>query len=260
LPSPAIAGKIVANLEENWSIASEHLPHHIAIIMDGNGRWARQRNQPRIFGHQNGAKTVRNIVTECARLNKLQGNPRFLTLYSFSTENWKRPREEVEFLMGMYVQYLQDELPTMMENNIRFNQIGRAEGLPDPVLEQMRHTKEVTAGNTGLTVNLAVNYGGRGEIVDAVQRLAGEVQGGKLTPDQITEESISSRLYTAGQPDPDLLIRTAGEMRISNFLLWQVSYAELYITQTLWPDFDEASLHTALDSFASRTRRFGALR
>jgi undecaprenyl diphosphate synthase len=227
--------------------------------MDGNGRWARRQNQPRVFGHQHGAQTVRKIVTECSRLNKHYGNPRFLTLYSFSTENWKRPADEVDFLMGMYVEYLQSELPTMMENNVRFNQIGQAEGLPAEVLSAIAHVKAVTAGNTGLTLNLAVNYGGRAEITDAVQQIARQVQAGRLTPEQITEATIAEHLYTAGQTDPDLLIRTAGEMRISNYLLWQISYAEFYVTQTLWPDFDVSDLHAALRSFASRHRRFGTL-
>jgi undecaprenyl diphosphate synthase len=235
------------------------LPGHIAIIMDGNGRWARQHNQPRIFGHQHGAQTVRKIVTECARLNKHHGNPRFLTLYSFSTENWKRPPEEVSFLMSMYVDYLRSELPTMQQNNVRFNQIGRTEGLPQAVLEEIASVKAATAGNTGLTLNLAVNYGGRAEILDAVQSIARDIQVGQLQPTQITEQMIGDRLYTAGQPDPDLLIRTAGEMRISNFLLWQISYAELFVTNTLWPDFAEKDLHLALRDYASRSRRFGAL-
>lgn len=241
------------------NICAERLPVHIAIIMDGNGRWARQRGEPRVFGHRQGAQTVRKVVTECARLKANYGDPSYLTLYSFSTENWKRPREEVEFLMQMYVEYLESELPTMMENNVRFNQVGRLEGLPEPVQAGIARAKQRTSENTGLTLNLAVNYGGRCEIVDAVQRIAREIEAGRLSADQIGEEHISSRLYTAGQPDPDLLIRTAGEMRISNFLLWQVSYAELYVTETLWPDFDVEDLNAALQSYSSRTRRFGAL-
>jgi undecaprenyl diphosphate synthase len=240
-------------------ISADRLPVHIAIIMDGNGRWARNQNQPRVFGHQHGAQAVRKIVTECSRLNKQHGSPRFLTLYSFSTENWKRPADEVNFLMGMYVEYLQSELPTMMENNVRFNQIGRAAGLPPEVLSAIRHVKEQTAANTGLMLNLAVNYGGRAEILGAVKQIARQVQAGKLAPEQITEATIADHLYTAGQADPDLLIRTAGEMRISNYLLWQISYAEFYVTQTLWPDFGEDDLHAALQSYASRHRRFGAL-
>ena len=234
-------------------------PAHVAIIMDGNGRWAQQRGQQRIYGHQHGATAVRNIVTECGRLHRERGNPRFLTLYSFSTENWKRPRAEVDFLMGMYVEYIHNEMPTMMENNVRFNQIGRTEGLPEEVLTVIRDAIAKTAGNTGITLNLAVNYGGRAEIADAMQAIARKVKAGKITPEQINEQSIAAELYTAGQPDPDLLIRTAGEMRLSNFLLWQISYAELYITEKLWADFAMADLHAAILSFASRRRLFGAV-
>ncbi len=240
-------------------IRPDRLPGHIAIIMDGNGRWARSRNQPRIFGHQHGGETVRRIVTEVGRLNREYGRPTHLTLYSFSTENWKRPPEEVQFLMEMYVEYIHRELPTMMENNVRFNQIGRLDGLPDPVLEAMHHAKQATANNTGIVLNLAVNYGGRAELVDGVREIARKVQRVELSPDQINEQTISQSLYTADQPDPDLLIRTAGEMRISNFLLWQISYAELYVTQTLWPDFDVAEFHKALAEYASRERRFGSV-
>ena len=240
-------------------IRADRLPRHIAIIMDGNGRWARQRNQPRIFGHQHGAETVRKIVTECGRLNREYQRPTHLTLYSFSTENWKRPAEEVAFLMEMYVEYTQKELPTMMENNVRFNQIGRLDGLPDEVLAAMRHAKQETAKNTGIMLNLAVNYGSRAELVDGFRHLAQRIKDGELSPDQIGEQDISNSLYTAGQPDPDLLIRTAGEMRISNFLLWQISYAELHVTETLWPDFDLPDFHAALNNYASRDRRFGAL-
>ena len=241
------------------NISADRLPAHIAIIMDGNGRWARKQGHARVFGHQHGAQRVRAIVEECARLQACMGNPRFLTLYSFSTENWKRPADEVQFLMGMYVQYLQSELPVMMRNNVRFNQIGRAQGLPDDVLREIESVKQTTAGNTGLTLNLAVNYGSRGEIVDAVQAIIREVQTGTLAPDSITEQTLCDHLYTAGQPDPDLLIRTAGEMRLSNYLLWQISYAELYVTQTLWPDFGTPQLHDALRDYASRHRRFGAV-
>ena len=243
----------------NLEIPADRLPAHIAIIMDGNGRWAQEQGQPRIFGHQHGAQAVRRIVTECARLNAEYGNPQFLTLYSFSTENWKRPADEVNFLMGMYVEYLQAELPTMMQNNIRFNQIGRRQGLPPEVLASIAQTKRATYKNTGLTLNLAVNYGGRAEMVDAVRCIAELAEKKLLAPADITEETISECLYTAGQPDPDLLIRTAGEMRLSNFLLWQISYAELYVTPTLWPNFDVPDLHTAFAAFASRTRRFGAV-
>jgi undecaprenyl diphosphate synthase len=240
-------------------VSTERIPRHIAIIMDGNGRWAVRRGLERIRGHQEGAKTVRTVVTECARLRKHRGRPDFLTLYSFSLENWKRPTEEVTFLMQMYIDYLRQELPTMMENNIRFQQIGRLENLPEPVLNEVNIALDQTRNNTGLTLVLALNYGSRAEIVDAVQAIAQKVQSGDLTPRQIDESVISAHLYTAGMPDPDLLIRTAGEMRVSNYLLWQISYAELVVSDVLWPDFSEKDLHQAIREFASRNRRFGAL-
>ncbi|HEX2972253.1 MAG TPA: isoprenyl transferase [Tepidisphaeraceae bacterium] len=240
-------------------IPPQRVPRHIAVIMDGNGRWAVRRGMQRVFGHQQGAKTVRKIVTECARLHNTIGGPDFLTLYSFSLENWKRPPEEVNFLMHMYVEYLRQERNTMMQNNIRFRQIGRLENLPQPVIDEMNRTLEETRSNTGLTLVLALNYGSRAEITDAVRQIAMKVQAGQLSAASIDESTISSHLYTAGMPDPDLLIRTAGEMRISNYLLWQISYAELYVSNTLWPDFDEVELHQAIRAFASRNRRFGAL-
>jgi undecaprenyl diphosphate synthase len=240
-------------------IPDERIPRHIAVIMDGNGRWAVRRGLERIRGHQEGAKTVRRIVTECARLRKERGGPDFLTLYSFSLENWKRPATEVTFLMQMYIEYLRKERATMMENNIKFAQIGRLDNLPDPVLDEVNITLEETKNNNGLTLVLALNYGSRAEIVDGVRAIAEKVKTGELDPRDIDEETISDHLYTAGMPDPDLLIRTAGEMRVSNYLLWQISYAELYVSDVLWPDFAEEHLHEAIRSFASRNRRFGAL-
>jgi undecaprenyl diphosphate synthase len=240
-------------------ISPQRFPRHIAVIMDGNGRWAVQRGLERVRGHQQGARTVRNVVTECARLRERHGGPDYLTLYSFSLENWKRPTGEVSFLMQMYIDYLRQERATMMENNIRFRQIGRMENLPDPVLEEAAITLEETRNNTGLTLVLALNYGSRAEITDAMRSIAEQVREGRLPPDQITEETISNHLYTAGMPDPDLLIRTAGEMRVSNYLLWQISYAELFVSPVLWPDFGVEDLHEAIHSFASRNRRFGAL-
>jgi undecaprenyl diphosphate synthase len=242
-----------------FDIASERFPRHIAIIMDGNGRWAVRRGLERIRGHQQGAHTVRNIVTECARLRKHHGGPDFLTLYSFSLENWKRPVEEVTFLMDMYITYLRQERKTMMDNNIRFRQIGRLDHLPELVLDEVNETLELTKNNDGLTLVLALNYGSRAEITDAVRAVAEKVQRGDLSPDEIDEATISSHLYTAGWPDPDLLIRTAGEMRVSNYLLWQISYAELVVSQTLWPDFSVEDLHGAIRTFSNRNRRFGAL-
>jgi undecaprenyl diphosphate synthase len=240
-------------------IPSEKFPRHIAVIMDGNGRWAVRRGLERVRGHQQGARTVRDVVTECARLREQHGGPDYLTLYSFSLDNWKRPTDEVSFLMQMYIDYLRQERSTMMENNIRFQQIGRLENLPDPVLEEMNVTLEQTRGNTGLTLVLALNYGSRAEITDAVRAIADEVRAERLRPQDINEATISSHLYTAGMPDPDLLVRTAGEMRISNYLLWQISYAELFVSPVLWPDFGVDDLHQAIRSFASRSRRFGAL-
>jgi undecaprenyl diphosphate synthase len=240
-------------------IVKERIPRHVAVIMDGNGRWAVRRGLERVKGHQQGAKTVRAIVTECANLRKSVGGPDYLTLYSFSLENWKRPVEEVSFLMQMYIDYLRQERATMMENNIRFNQIGRLENLPEPVLEEVARTLDETKGNDGLTLTLALNYGSRAEIVDGVRAIAERVRRGELDPRDVTEDTISKSLYTAGMPDPDLLIRTAGEMRVSNYLLWQISYAELFVSPVLWPDFGTEQLHEALKAFAGRQRRFGAL-
>ncbi len=233
----------------------ERLPRHIAIIMDGNGRWAKQRGLPRIAGHEQGAKTVNRIVTHCARLHI-----EALTLYSFSTENWKRPREEVDFLMGLYVEYLVAERRTIMENNVRFLHVGRREGLPEPVLREMDETIRVSAANSGLKLCLALNYGSRDEIVDGVRKIARDVQEGKRRVEEIDEAAVSGALYTAGLPDPDLLIRTANERRVSNFLLWQISYAEIYVCAVLWPDFGERDLNTAIADFAGRERRFGGVK
>jgi undecaprenyl diphosphate synthase len=240
-------------------VPDERIPRHIAIIMDGNGRWAVRRGLERVRGHEEGARTVRDIVTECARLNRHRGGPDVLTLYSFSLENWKRPVDEVTFLMQMYIEYLRNERPTMMENNIRFRQIGRLDNLPDPVLDEVNVALEETKNNTGLTLVLALNYGSRAEITDAVRAIASKVRSGELDPEDVDEAVISDHLYTAGMPDPDLLIRTAGEMRVSNYLLWQISYAELVVSDVLWPDFEVNDLHAAIRAFASRNRRFGAL-
>jgi undecaprenyl diphosphate synthase len=232
----------------------ERLPAHVAIIMDGNGRWARQRDLPRFAGHRAGASTVRLIVEECARL-KLQQ----LTLYSFSTENWNRPPDEVALLMDLYVEYMRSQRQLLLDNNIQFAQIGRREGLPQQVLDELANTLEATKKNTGMTLCLAINYGSRSEITDAVRRIAAEARSGALAPEAVSEETISSHLYTAGMPDPDLLIRTAGEMRISNYLLWQISYAEFYVTNVFWPEFSIADLHAAFRDFAGRNRRFGGV-
>ena len=240
-------------------VPREKFPRHVAVIMDGNGRWAVRRGLERVKGHQEGARSVRAVVTECARLRKHFGGPDYLTLYSFSIENWKRPATEVSFLMQMYIDYLRAERPTMMENNIRFRQVGRLDNLPDPVLDEVNIALEATKGNDGLTLTLALNYGSRAEITDAVRAIAEEVKRGELDPRDVTERTIDEHLYTAGMPDVDLLVRTAGELRVSNFLLWQISYAELFVSHTLWPDFREPQLHEAIRAFAARNRRFGAL-
>lgn len=228
------------------------LPRHIAIIMDGNGRWARQRGMPRIAGHERGARAVRGVVTQCARLD-LEA----LTLYSFSAENWKRPREEVDFLMELYGQYLVAERGEIMENNIRLVHVGRREGLPASVLEAMDETIAQSRANTGLKLCLALNYGSRAEIVEAVRKIAKRVGDGDLTIDGIDEQLICDALMTRGISDPDLLIRTANERRISNFLLWQISYAEILVTECLWPDFSVERLNEAIREFAQRERRYG---
>jgi undecaprenyl diphosphate synthase len=222
--------------------------------MDGNGRWAKERGLPRFAGHERGAQSVRTIVTHCARLGV-----EVLTLYSFSTENWKRPKEEVDFLMDLYARHLIGERDTIMRNNVRFVHLGRRDGLPNTVLAEMDKTVALSRGNTGLTLCLALNYGARSEIVDAVHRIARDVRNGKLAVDQIDEPLLSDSLYTAGLPDPDLLIRTAGECRVSNFLLWQISYAEIYVCDKLWPDFDEEALNAAIKTFAKRERHFGGV-
>ena len=230
------------------------LPRHIAVIMDGNGRWAQQRGLPRVEGHRRGVKTVRWIVEECARLGLEQ-----LTLYCFSHENWKRPQRELDYLMSLLEQFLVEERAEIMRQDIVFSMIGRRQGLSDGVLREVDKSTSCSAANSGMRLCLAINYGARGEIVAAAQKLAAEAMAGTLDPEEIDEALFSDRLDTAGMPDPDLLVRTAGEMRISNFLLWQISYAELWVTDALWPDFTEAHLDTAIASFAARERRFGGL-
>jgi undecaprenyl diphosphate synthase len=237
-----------------WNLELGTLPRHIAMIMDGNGRWARERGLERIEGHVRGAETVRRVVEECCRLKIGQ-----LTLYSFSSENWKRPQKEVDFLMGRLKQYLVAERPEIMKQNIQFRVIGRRSELAPEVVREIEETERISSANTGLTLALAVNYGSRAEIVDGVRAIARRVQAGELKPELIDESVISSSLYTAGMPDPDLLIRTAGEMRVSNYLLWQISYAELWVTPVCWPDFTTEVFHSALRDYAGRERRFGGL-
>ncbi|MCF6289759.1 MAG: isoprenyl transferase [Desulfobacterales bacterium] len=232
------------------------VPRHVAIIMDGNGRWARQRGLPRVMGHKVGSESVKEII----RAAKEMGIS-FLTLYAFSTENWQRPALEVKALMGLLKSYLLDGLANLKENRISLRALGRIDGLPPDVRKILYRTIDETAEAAGidpaLTLNLALNYGARAEIVEAVRQLAGKCRRGELVPDQISEEMISAHLYTRGQPDPDLIIRTGGESRLSNFLLWQGSYAEFYITETKWPDFRRDSLIAAILDFQNRERRFG---
>lgn len=233
------------------------IPRHIAIIMDGNGRWAKERGFPRIFGHRNGARAVRGVVEECGRLGI-----EALTLYSFSMENWKRPREEIDALMALCLTYLDGEREAMMRERIRFKVIGRREGLPPEVVRKIEEVEGATRQNAGPVLCLAINYGSRAEIVDAARAIARDAAAGKLRPEDVDDAAFSSRLYTADLgdlADPDLLIRTAGEMRVSNFLLWQISYAELHVTGVYWPDFSRADLHAAIRDFAGRKRRFGGL-
>ncbi len=235
-------------------VSARGVPAHVAIIMDGNGRWATQRGCPRIAGHREGVKSARAIVRAGDRIGR-----RYLTLYAFSTENWNRPENEVSMLMRLLEESIYRELPELMERNVRLRVIGRPTGVPTPVRRGLDHVVGETQGNTGMTVLMAFYYGGRDELVDAFRALASKVQAGELKPEDISEEHISRSLYTEGIPDPDLLIRTSGEMRVSNFLLWQIAYTELFITPTLWPDFGPLDLYRAIADFQGRTRRFGGV-
>jgi undecaprenyl diphosphate synthase len=245
--------------ERDWRIACgldpKRLPSHIAIIMDGNGRWAKQRNYPRIMGHKAGVDPVRTVVETCAQLG-LEA----LTLYAFSVENWKRPRHEIEGLWRLLRFYLRRELPNLMRNDIQLVAIGRLESLPAAVQAELQAVMAQTGRNRGMRLNLAINYGGRTELVDAVNAMLDNARSeGNVEALEITEEAIAEHLYTAGLKDPDLLIRTSGEMRISNFLLWQIAYSELYVTETLWPDFTRTELLEAISEYQNRERRFGGL-
>jgi undecaprenyl diphosphate synthase len=230
----------------------ERLPRHIAVIMDGNGRWAQKRHLPRVAGHRVGMQSARSTIETCARLNV-----EALTLYAFSVENWRRPKVEIEFLMQLLREYIRNEMPLIQRNNIRMRFLGRPEELPEGVRKDSREATEETAKNTGMVLSIALNYGGRAEIVDAMNAILAERNGnGGAT---VTEEELSRHLYTADLPDPDLLIRTSGEMRVSNFLLWQIAYAEIFVTETLWPDFNRARLLEALLDFQGRERRYGGI-
>jgi undecaprenyl diphosphate synthase len=230
------------------------VPAHIAVIMDGNGRWAQSHGLPRIEGHRRGANSVRKISEACRELGVS-----YLTLYCFSNENWKRPKDELDFLMGLLKTYLIQERPTLIKNDIRLTIIGRRQGIPDDVQAEMDRSIEISKAGKSLTMCLAINYGSRQEILDAVQSIARDVEQGKLCSSDIDETTIANRLYTANMPDPDLLIRTSGEMRISNYLLWQISYSELWITKKAWPEFGKEDLVQAIRDFNNRDRRFGGL-
>ena len=232
----------------------KRLPRHIAVIMDGNGRWAERRHLPRIAGHRAGVKAARSIIESCSNL-KLP----MLTLYAFSLENWRRPHAETDFLMRLLREYLKKELPSIHRNNIRLLVIGRSERLPDAVRKDIEKGMQLTAGNTGMRLVVALNYGGRAELVDAFNAILDRVRRDGLSGFRADEQTVSEHLYTAGLPDPDLLVRTSGEMRVSNFLLWQIAYAEIYVTETLWPDFSRARLLEALLDYQKRERRYGGL-
>jgi undecaprenyl diphosphate synthase len=230
----------------------DRLPHHLAIIMDGNGRWAKQRMLRRIVGHQRGVETARLMVEECSSLGI-----RYLTLYAFSAENWLRPKTEVKALMTLLKKYIRSETPRMMKNNIRFNVIGDRSELPPDVEQEVTDALTQTAANSGMVLTLALSYGSRQEIVRAAKQMAGDLTAGRIAADRVDERLFNSYLYTSDIPDPDLLIRTSGEMRISNFLLWQLAYAELYFCDVNWPDFGKKDLYRALHDYQSRERRFG---
>ena len=250
----ALSNPSATTAKPSFDVPLDARPRHIAIIMDGNGRWAQRQGLPRIEGHRRGVASVRRTTEECARLDIEQ-----LTLYCLSSENWKRPQGELEFLMHLLEQYMIEERTTIMDQNIRVTVIGRRHDIPDGVQREMNKTITMSAANTGMRLCLAINYGGRAELVDAIRRIAELVHSGRLDPENISETTISDSLYTAGMPDPDLLVRTAGEMRISNFLLWQISYAEIWVTDHCWPEFRESDLHQAIRDFAARDRRFGGL-
>ena len=231
-------------------MATNITPQQIAIIMDGNGRWAAEKGKPRSYGHQAGVETVRRITSECTRLGV-----KWLTLYTFSTENWNRPADEVAALMGLVLSSLEDEI--FMRNNVRFQVIGDIKRLPEAVQEKLQQTIDHTAGNTAMTMVVALSYSSRWEITEAARRIAQQVKDGQLNPADITEQTLTDNMTTSAMPDPDLLIRTGGELRISNYLLWQIAYSELYFCDTYWPDFSEADLQRAIDSYQQRQRRFG---
>ena len=248
-------GAMTAEEAYLWeSLDLARLPKHIAVIMDGNGRWAQKRHLPRIAGHRSGTQSARTTIETCARL-KIEA----LTLYAFSVENWRRPKTEIDFLMALLREYLRKEMPLIQKNDIRMRFLGRIDELPAGVQKDAREAMEKTAGNQGMVLCVALNYGGRAEIVDAMNAILSE-RNGHGAAHKVTEEQLARHLYTEGLPDPDLLIRTSGEMRVSNFLLWQIAYAEIFVTETLWPDFNRARLLESLLEFQKRERRYGGIR
>ncbi len=249
-----VTDKLKTALSSPLLVPLERRPKHVAVIMDGNGRWAQQQSLPRIEGHLRGVEAVRRTMEACQEFGV-----EALTLFCLSSENWKRPAQELEFLMALLREYLIAERESLVENNLQLQIIGRRERLPQDVQLEMDRTLEACRSNSGMTLVLAINYGSRSEIVDAVTAIAEKIEQGQLRSDQISEQLINQHLHTSSLPDPDLLIRTSGEMRISNFLLWQISYAELWVTPTLWPEFNREHLAEAINDFASRDRRFGGL-
>jgi undecaprenyl diphosphate synthase len=241
--------------EEKAVLDMERIPKHIGIIMDGNGRWAKQRNLPRTMGHKAGVETIRRILKECNRLGV-----RYLTLYAFSTENWKRPKDEVSALMSLLIEYLKNELKELHENNVIVNYVGNVDRLPVKAQEALKEAWELTQNNTGVQMNLALNYGGREEILHGIRNLVDAVQDNRFSMEELTEESFKEFLYTKGQPDPELIIRPSGELRLSNFLLYQGAYSELWFNQIFWPDFTEEHLRRAIADYQKRDRRFGGVK
>jgi undecaprenyl diphosphate synthase len=253
--TPAALGSVTAEEAELLAkLDVARLPRHVAVIMDGNGRWAQRKHLPRVAGHRVGTQTARTTIETCARL-KIEA----LTLYAFSVENWRRPKTETDFLMQLLREYLRTEMPLIQRNDIRMRFLGRSRELPPGVQQDMQNAEEKTKGNGGMVLCLALNYGGRAEIVDAANAVLAE-RGAQGNTAPISEEELSRRLYTNGLPDPDLMIRTSGEMRVSNFLLWQIAYAEIFVTETLWPDFNRARLLEAFVEFQKRERRYGGIR
>lgn len=236
-------------------ISPDNIPRHVAVIMDGNGRWAKRRGLPRVVGHQNGMKAVKRATIAADELGV-----EFLTMYAFSTENWKRPKEEVDYLMRLPVEFLAIELDELIEKNVQVRMMGDTDALPSYTRKAMEEAVSRTQGNTGLILNFALNYGGRKEIEDCMRSIGKDIQSGALSPEDITTDLIDNRMLSGGLPDPDLLIRTSGEMRLSNFMLWQLAYSEMWFTDVYWPEFDKEHLHQAVAEYQRRTRRYGGLK